>query len=81
MIVEQVLEVFLCPFVDDEHRFALRLFLLLLVGQFSLMDLDMIFLGKPAQGLGIGELLVLHDEGHGIAALAAAEAVTGAACR
>ena len=81
MVVEQVLEIFLCPFVDDEHRLALRLLLFLLIGQFALVYLDMIFLGEPAQRLRVGELLMLHDERHGVAALATAEAVTGAAGR
>lgn len=79
MVVEQILEIFLCPLVDDEHRLALRLFLFLFIRQLALMDLDMVFLREPAQRLGIGELFVLHDERHGITAFATAEAVAGAA--
>ena len=37
----------------------------------------MVFIGQPAQSLGVGHLLVLHDEGDGRTTLAATEAVAG----
>ena len=45
------------------------------------MDLDVIFVGKPPQGLDIGHLLMLHDEVYGVASLTASEAMAGAARR
>ena len=81
VLVQRVLEVLHCIFVHDEHRFPLALLALLLVAQFALLNLDMVFVGQPAQRLGIGHLLVFHDEVHGRATLATAEAVAGVAGR
>ena len=81
MVVEQVLEVFCCPFVDDEHRLTLALLFFLLIGELSFVDLNVVFVSQPAQSLGIGHLLVLHDKGYGVAALAASKAVACATGR
>ena len=72
---EVVLEVMQVPVVHDEQALALALLALLLVGQFPFVDFYVVFLGQPAQGFGVGHLLMLHDEAHGVAALAAREAV------
>ena len=72
---EVVLEVMQGPVVHDEQALALALLALLLVGQFPFVDFYVVFLGQPAQGFGVGHLLMLHDEAHGVAALAAREAV------
>ena len=61
-VAQLVFEIAGSPFVHDEHALALALLLLLLVAQLALMDLDVIFVGKPPQGLGVGHLLMLHDE-------------------
>ena len=47
MVVEKILEIVFRPFVDDEHRLALRLLFLFLVGQLALPYLYVIFLGEP----------------------------------
>ncbi len=78
IILQDVLEVFRRPFIHDEHRFAFALALLLLVGHLAFLNLDMVFLGQPAQGLGIGHLLQLHQEVDGISTLAAGKAVADA---
>ena len=78
MVAQRVLKIAEGPLVDDEHRLALRLLAPLLIGQLTLLYLDMVFVGQPAQRLGIGHLLVLHDEADGRAALAAPEAVARA---
>ena len=64
--------------VDHELAFALALSGSLLVGEFTLLDVDVVFLGEVAQGLGIGKLLVLHDEIDRAAPLAAREALANA---
>ena len=50
------------PFVDDQHRLTVTLFLLLLVSQLALLDLNIILLCQPAQGFRVSNLLVLHQE-------------------
>ena len=74
VVVEHVLEVVACKLVDHEKAFAYALSLFLLGGQFALLNLDVVFLGEPLQCFGVGHLLVLHDEVHGVAALSAGEA-------
>ena len=74
VVEEGVLEVFGRPLVGQEEGVALRGLATLLVGQFAVVDLDMVAVGQPAQGLGIGLLLMLHDEVDGIARLATGEA-------
>ena len=70
------MEPVLRPLVDDEHRLALVLLLTLLVSQFLLDNLDIVLLRQPPQCLGIGNLLVLHQETGRRTALAADETVT-----
>ena len=77
VVVQHILEILHRVFVHDEHRLAFRLFTLLLVGELALLNLDVVFVGQPAQCLGIGHLLVLHDERDGISALAASKTMTG----
>ena len=79
MVVEKVFEVLQGVFVHDEHGFSLALLTFLLVGEFAFLYFDVVFFSEPAQCLGIGHLLVLHDERDGCAALAAAEAMAGVA--
>ena len=73
IVLQDILEVFHSPLVDDEHRLTVALLLLLLVGEFLLLYLDIVFLCQPAQGLRIGNLLVLHQEVNGRATLATGE--------
>lgn len=80
-VVHEVLEIRGSPLIHDEHTLALALLALLIVGEFALLYLDVILACEPSQRLGIGHLLVLHDEANGVAALAASEAMAGAACR
>ena len=80
IVVEQVLKVFPCPLVDDIHRFALALSLALAIGELSLVNLDVVFLGQPAQSLGVGHLLVLHNETDRVTSLATTKTVAGATC-
>ena len=79
--LELALEVFGDPLVDDEHRLTLALLLAFLVGHLAFLYLDVILGCKPAQSFGIGHLFMLHDKGHGVAALAAAKAVASATGR
>ena len=81
VVVQDVLEIACCPFVDNEHALALALLTLFVVGELTLLYLDMVFLGKPAQCLRIGHLLMLHDEAYGIASLATSKAMTHATSR
>ena len=77
MVVQGVLEIFQGILVDDEHRLALRLLALLLVGELAFLYFNVVFVGQPSQCFRIGHLLVLHDKGDGRASLAATEAVAG----
>ena len=79
--LELALEVFGGPLVDDEHRLTLALQFAFLVGHLAFLYLDVILGCKPAQSFGIGHLLIFHDKSHGVAALAAAEAVAGSSSR
>ena len=80
-MVEKVLKVACRPLVDDEHRLPLALLLTLLIGQFALMDLYVVLVGQPPERLGVGHLLMFHDERDGASSLATAKAMAGAACR
>ena len=71
-------EVVAGPLVDDEQALALALRGLLFTRQFAFLDFDAVFLGQEAQGVGVAELFVLHDEVDGIATLAAGEALAEA---
>ena len=48
IVLHHLLEIVHRPLIDDKHRLALALLLLLLVGQLLLLDLDIIFLRQPA---------------------------------
>ena len=76
IILQDIFEVFHRPLVDDEHRLTVALFLLFLVGEFFLLYLYIVFLCQPAQGLGIGNLFVLHQEVDGRTTLATGKALT-----
>ncbi len=75
LAVEVVGEVGGGPAVEGEHRLAVVVAPLLLGRQLALLYLDAVALGHGLQRLGVGHALVLHEEGHGVAALAAAEAL------
>ena len=75
VVLQNVLEILHRPIIDDQHRLAVVLLLSLLVGQFLLLNLDVILPCQPAQGLGIGDLLVLYQEVDGRATLAAGKAL------
>ena len=62
ILMQNALKVFARPFVDDEHRLTFAFRLPFLVGQFPLAYFYMVFVGQPAQSLGIGHLLVFHHE-------------------
>ena len=51
--------------IDDQHTFAVAFPLLLLVGQFPFLYLDVIFLGQITQGIEIVQLFMLHNEVNG----------------
>ena len=75
VVLQHLLEVLQGPLVHCQHRLTVALMLFLLVGQFPLLDLDIILLRQPAQGLGIGYLLVLHQEVDGRTALTTSKAL------
>ncbi len=68
-------EVFLRPGVEDKHAFAVALGAQLVVRKFAFANFDVILLGQVAKGVGIAQLLVLHDEVDGRSALATGEAL------
>ena len=72
-IAELLFEIVVGPTVNDHHTLAVVVALLLLVGHLALLNLDTILLGHEFQCLDIGHLLVLHNEGDGIATLSATE--------
>ena len=74
--MELVLKILSSIVVDDKHTLALGLCGLLLIGKLFLVDLDVVFLGKVAQGFGVGHLLVLHDKAHGASTFTTAKTVT-----
>ena len=78
VLVEQAGKILLRKLRHVEQGIALVVALLLLVGQFLFDDSDIVFLCKPAQRLGIGVVLVLHQETYSIAALAATKALVDA---
>ena len=80
VLLEDILKVAPRPLIHDIHTLAVVGLLLLLCRQFALLYLDIVFLGKPSQGVGICYLLVLHKEIDGIAALAAGKAVAYTLC-
>ena len=76
--LEVVGEILRGPAVQGEHRLAVVVAAHLLFRHLLLLNLDAVTLGHHLQGLGIGDVLVLHQESHGIAALAASEALVDA---
>ena len=68
------MEILTSPFVDYKHRFALALFAFFIVSELTFLNLDIVLLCQPTQGLGIGNLLMLHQEVDGIATLATGKA-------
>ena len=68
------------PSIDGEHALAVVVALHVLVAHLLLAHLDAVTLGHHLQRFGIGDVLVLHDEVDGVAALAAAEALVDASC-
>ena len=78
LAVEVIGEVLRSPAVQGEHRLAVVVASHLLLGHLLLLDLDAVALGHHLQRLGIGDVLVFHQEGHGVAALAASETLVDA---
>ena len=76
VVIQDVMEILTCPLVDNEHRLTVGLFSLLLVRELTLLYLDIVFLRQPAQGLRVGDLLVLHEEVDGITSLPTGKTVT-----
>ena len=71
-----MVKVLLCPAIDDQHTFAVAFPLLLLVGQFPFLYLDVIFLGQITQGIEIVQLFMLHNEVNGRTTFATGKALT-----
>ena len=75
IFLQDTTEVVLCPFVHNQHRLAVALLLFLLRRQLLLFHLNAVLLCQPAQGLWIGDLLMLHQEIDGRTTLAAGKAL------
>ena len=67
-------EILVSKFVDVEHLLADALLHNLLRGLLLLLDFDVVLLRQITQRLGIGKMLVFHEELGRISSLAAAEA-------
>ncbi len=78
LVVQIVGEVVGRPTIERKHGFAVVVAPLLLGGELLLLDLDAVALGHHLERFGIGDVLVLHQERHGVAALAAAETLVDA---
>ena len=74
VVVEEVGEVLLRKLGEVEEGVALVLPFALLLGLLLFADFDVVFFGQVEEGFGVGEVLVLFEEGHDVAGLAAAEA-------
>lgn len=74
VVVKRVAEIFAGEFVYDEQTFTGALRLFFLIRQFPFLNFDMVFLGKPPQCFGVGELFMLHDEVYGVPSLSTSEA-------
>ena len=74
-------KVFLGEAVDVEHALALVLRGHFLGSLLAFLNLDIVFLGEVTQGFRVGVMLVLHDETHRVACLAASEAFEDVAGR
>ena len=60
-------------FAHQQHALALPGLFGLLIGALGLFDLDLVLAGQVADRLRVGQVLVFHEEGHRVTALAAAE--------
>ena len=78
VVIEQVGKIFLCKLRDMKESVALVLAFLLFLGLFLFLNLNVVFLSQPTQSLGISVVLMLHEEFHHIAGLAATEAFENA---
>ena len=67
--------------LHNAQRFALALLQLLFRAAFCLGQLDVVALAQPPDGLQISKMLVLLQEGDGVAGLAATEALEDAQLR
>ena len=76
--MELLLEPFLGPSGEVGEALPLGLLGLFFRRQLPLLNLNSVFPGQPAQGLRIGELLVLHQERHSAAPLAGTEILENA---
>ena len=76
VVIQDIMEVVPRPLVDDKHRLTLTLFALFFIGELTFLYLDIVFLRQPAQGFGIGNLLMLHEERHRSTALPTGETMT-----
>ncbi len=65
-------------FVHVEHGLTLVQLLPLFGGDFLVFYFNAVFLSEEFQGLDVGQLFYLHDEMHGISALAAGKALADA---
>ena len=79
IVLQNLMEILTRPLVHHKHRLTLTLLAFLVFVQFTLLNLNVVFLRQPTQCLGIGNLLVLHQEIHGIAALATGKTLTNLA--
>ena len=70
-----VLKILRGKLVEHKHALTLGLGCFFLAREFLLMYLDVVFLGKITQSLGIRHLLMLHDKSHRATSLATPEAV------
>ena len=73
-LTQVVGEIVIGPAVEGEHRFAVVVAADILLGELPLLHLDAVALGHGFERFGVRDALVLHDEGNGVARLAAAEA-------
>ena len=74
VVEEQVGKIFLCKLRHMKQGVPLVVALNLLLAKLLFLDLNIIFVGQPAKGLGIGVVLMFHEETDNIAAFAASKA-------
>ena len=65
--------------IDNQQRLAFQSLLLLVDGFLSFLHLDAVLPAQPPDGLRVGHVLMLHQEGDHVASLMAAETVEHAA--
>ena len=74
--LEEVMgEMLLCPLGHRHHALPFGALLDLLLGQFLLLDIDVVFLGEEFQRLVVREVFQLHDKVDRVTTLAATEAL------